>query len=528
MKRFFTTAAGIALATALTVGGALAQSQGGTLVQITQPEPPNLAPYVSTSGPIAQVTSKVFDGLLEYDFNLQPQPSLANSWTVSPDGLTITFNLRDDVVFHDGTPLTSEDVRFTVMDVLKQAHPRGIATFKNVTAVETPDPHTAIFRLDAPAPYIMMALHSAESPILPAHIYAQGDIRAHANANEPIGSGPFRFVEWRRGEIVRLDRNDNYWRDGQPYLDRIVVRFIADASTRTAVLEQGEAHVAGFGAVPYQDVRRLEALDTIEVTTRGYEMISPIVEMIFNTQEPPFDNAKVRQAVNYAIDRQFVIDNVWFGYGTPASGPISSNFEPAGLFGRGIDFSVPDRIEIANRLLDEAGFPRGADGIRFEITHDVTPYGEEWQRFGEITVQNLAEIGIKANIRYEDLPTWLSRTYTDYAFQLTSNFLFNQADPVIGVHRGIHSDRILPGTVFVNGSRWSSPETDALMDAATVATDAATRSAAYQALVPLVSEASPVAYVLELNYPTVLSTKFADVITSPIGIYGNYAFAHQR
>lgn len=528
MKRFFTTAAGIALATALTVGGALAQSQGGTLVQITQPEPPNLAPYVSTSGPIAQVTSKVFDGLLEYDFNLQPQPSLANSWTVSPDGLTITFNLRDDVVFHDGTPLTSEDVRFTVMDVLKQAHPRGIATFKNVTAVETPDPHTAIFRLDAPAPYIMMALHSAESPILPAHIYSQGDIRAHANANEPIGSGPFRFVEWRRGEIVRLDRNDNYWRDGQPYLDRIVVRFIADASTRTAVLEQGEAHVAGFGAVPYQDVRRLEALDTIEVTTRGYEMISPIVEMIFNTQEPPFDNAKVRQAVNYAIDRQFVIDNVWFGYGTPASGPISSNFEPAGLFGRGIDFSVPDRIEIANRLLDEAGFPRGADGIRFEITHDVTPYGEEWQRFGEITVQNLAEIGIKANIRYEDLPTWLSRTYTDYDFQLTSNFLFNQADPVIGVHRGIHSDRILPGTVFVNGSRWSSPETDALMDAATVATDAATRSAAYQALVPLVSEASPVAYVLELNYPTVLSTKFADVITSPIGIYGNYAFAHQR
>jgi peptide/nickel transport system substrate-binding protein len=99
---------------------------------------------------------------------------------------------------------------------------------------------------------------------------------------------------------------------------------------------------------------------------------------------------------------------------------------------------------------------------------------------------------------------------------------------VIGVHRGIHSNRILPGTVFVNGSRWSSPETDALMDAATVATDAAARSEAYQKLVPLVTEASPVAYVLELNYPTVLSTQFADVITSPIGIYGNYAFAHQR
>lgn len=528
MRPLLHGATAMMLAAALSVGGALAQTRGGTLVQITQPEPPNLAPYVSTSGPIAQVTSKVFDGLLEYDFNLAPQPSLAESWEVAADGLTITFNLRDDVVFHDGAPLTSEDVRFTIMDVLKTSHPRGIATFRNVTAVETPDAHTAVFRLDAPAPYLMMALHSAESPILPKHIYGEGDIRTHPRANDPIGSGPFRFVEWRRGEFVRLDRNDAYWRDGQPYLDRIVVRFIADASTRTAVLERGEAHVAGFGAVPYQDVRRLEALDSIDVTTRGYEMISPIVEMIFNTQAPPFDNVKVRQAVNYAIDRQFVIDNVWFGFGKPASGPISSNFEPAGLFGRGVDFGVPDRIEIANKLLDEAGFPRGADGVRFEIVHDVTPYGEEWQRFGEITVQNLAEIGIKATIRYEDLPTWLKRTYTDYDFQLTSNFLFNQADPVIGVHRGIHSDRILPGTVFVNGSRWSSPETDALMDAATVATDAAARSEAYRKLVPLVTEASPVAYVLELNYPTVLSAKFADVITSPIGIYGNYAFAHQR
>ena len=107
MKSFFLTAAGRALSTALAVGGAPAQTQGGTLVQITQPEPPNLAPYVSTSGPIAQVTSKVFDGLLEYNFDLAPQPSLATSWAVAPDGLTITFTLRDDVVFHDGTPLTS-------------------------------------------------------------------------------------------------------------------------------------------------------------------------------------------------------------------------------------------------------------------------------------------------------------------------------------------------------------------------------------------------------------------------------------
>lgn len=528
MKHVFRPLAYAALAVALSTGGLWAQSRGGTLVQITQPEPPNLAPFISTSGPIAQVTSKIFDGLLEYDFNLQPQPSLAESWEVSGDGLTITFKLRDDVTFHDGTPLTSEDVRFTIMDVLKTSHPRGIATFRGVTAIETPDAHTAVFKLDKPAPYLMMALHGAESPILPKHIYGEGDIKAHPKANEPIGSGPFKFVEWRRGELVRLDRNENYWRDGQPYLDRVVVRFIADSSTRTAVLEKGEAHVAGFGAVPYNDVRKLEALPNVEVTTTGYEMISPMVELIMNTQTAPFDNPLVRQAVNYAIDRQFVIDNIWFGFGKIASGPISSNFEPAGLFGRGIDFNTADRIEKANALLDQAGFPRGADGTRFEIVHDVTPYGEEWQRFGETVVQNLAAIGIKATVRVEDLPTWLKRTYTDYDFQLTSNFLFNQADPVIGVHRGLHSDRILPGTVFVNGSRWSSPETDALMDQATIELDPAKRSVMYQELVQKVSEASPVAYVLELNYPTVLSTDFADVITTPIGIYGNYAGAYKK
>ena len=507
---------------------AIAQNRGGTLVQITQPEPPNLASYISTAGPIAQVTSKIFDGLLEYDFSLAPKPSVAESWTVSEDGKTITFNLRQDVKFHDGQPLTSADVQFTVMEVLKKVHPRGIATYKDVVSVDTPDAHTVVFNLANPAPYLMMALSSAESPILPKHIYGEGDIKTHPNANQPIGSGPFKFTDWRKGELVRLDRNDDYWQEGKPYLDRIVVRFIADSSTRTAALEKGEAHVAGQGAVPYNDVKKLAALDSITVTTRGYEMISPMVELMMNTQKPPFDNQKVRQAINYAIDRQFVIDNVWFGFGKAAKGPISSNFESNGLFAAGKDYSVPDRIDIANKLLDEAGFPKGPDGFRFEITHDITPYGEEWQRFGEAVQQDLAKIGVKATLRYEDLPTWLKRVYTDYDFDLTSNFLFNLADPVIGVHRGIHSDRIKPGTVFVNGSRWSSPETDALMNEAAVATDVFKRRDLYKQLVEKVSEASPIAYVLELNYPTVISSEFEDVVVSPLGIYGNFASAYKK
>ena len=127
--------------------------------------------------------------------------------------------------------------------------------------------------------------------MLPKHLFDRATSATHPNANQPIGTGPFKFVEWRRGEFVRLDKNRDYWRKGLPYLDRIVVRFINDDATRTAALEKGEAHVAGFGGVPYNDAKKLATLPTIEVTTKGYEMISPVVETGDQHQE-----GTVRQA----------------------------------------------------------------------------------------------------------------------------------------------------------------------------------------------------------------------------------------
>jgi len=513
---------------ALAIGGtpAFAQKPGGTLVQITQPEPPNLAPYISTSAPIGQVTAKIYDGLLEYGFDLKPKPSLAESWDIAPDGKAVTFKLRKDVKFHDGKPFTSADVQFTIMEVLKKVHPRGINTFRDVTAVETPDPYTAVFKLANAAPYMLSALSGYESPMLPKHVFSQGDIRSHANANQPIGTGPFKFVEWRRGELVRLDKNPDYWRSGLPYLDRIVVRFINDEATRTAALEKGEAHVAGFGGVPYNDAKKLAQLPSIEVTTKGYEMISPVVELLINTKKTPLDNQKVRQAIAYAVDRQFVIDNIWFGFGKPATGPMSSNFAPSGLYTADVTkYQVPDAIDRANKLLDEAGLPRKEGGVRFEIVHDITPYGPEWQRFGEFVQQQLAKIGIKATLRYEDVATWLKRVYTDYDFFLSSNFLYNLPDPVLGVHRAIHGKLIKQGTVFVNGSQWSNPRSDELMDKATVEPDPKKRAEYYHEVQKIVVDGSPIVWVFELNFPTVVNKRYKDVITSPLGIYTNFATA---
>ncbi|PYM47494.1 MAG: hypothetical protein DME16_12710 [Candidatus Rokuibacteriota bacterium] len=297
--------------------------RGGTLVMLVQPEPPTLASYLSTSGPIGQVTAKVYDGLLEYDFNLNPVASLAESWQAGADGKSITFKLRRGVRFHDGKPFTSADVKFSVMEVLKKVHPRGANTFRALIDIETPDETTAVFKLDQPAPYILRALSGYESPMLPKHLFEGQDPKSASNANKPVGTGPFKFVEWDKGQFIRLDRNDQYWKPAQPYLDRIVARFIPDPSTRAAAMEKGEVHFAAFDAIPFVDVNRLKALPHIAITLEGYSMVNPITLLEMNSKHPPLDKKEVRQAIAYAVDRKFIIENIWFGFGRPATGPLN-------------------------------------------------------------------------------------------------------------------------------------------------------------------------------------------------------------
>ena len=504
-------------ALALLPQGALAQNKGGTLIMVVQPEPPTLASYISTSQPVGQVATKVYDGLLEYAPNTDAKPGLAQSWSVSDGGKSITFKLREGVKWHDGKPFTSADVQFTFMDVLKKFHPRGINNYRELTAVDTPDEHTAVFRLTGPAPYILRILSAYESPVVPKHVFADQDVRGYSHANKPIGTGPFKFVEWKRGQYIRFDRNDNYWKPGLPYLDKIVARFIPDAGTRTAAMETGEAHITAYSHVPMQDLAGLKKKPDLTVTDKGYAMMPAVTFLIFDTTRPPFDKKQVRQAVAYAIDRKFTIDAVWHGYGTPATGPMSSKL--IWYTDKVRRYDVADRIERANKLLDEAGYPRKADGYRFEITHDVQPYGEVWQRFGEVTVQALDKIGIKAKIRYEDTPTWLKRVFTNYDFTMTSTGYFNFSDPVIGVHRGYHSNQIKAGTVFVNAARWSSPETDALMDKAAVELDFDKRKKLYDEFQAKIVDAAPIVFVQEPALITVFNNKVKNVLASPFGSF---------
>jgi len=483
--------AGACLATGM-LASTQAISQGGTMVMIAQPEPPSLAPYLSTSGPIGLVAPKIYNGLLDYDLDLNPVGELAESFEVSEDGLTVTFNLREGVTWHDGEPFTSADVEFTIMQVLKEYHPRGPNSFREVSSIDTPDELTAVFNLDKPA-------------------------------HNPVGTGPFKFVEWKKGQYIRLDKNEDYWKEGLPKLDRIVARVIPDASTRTATMESGEVHYAAFGAIPNIDVVRLEKTEDIGVTTDGYAMINPMALIELDTTEPPFDNPALRQAVSMVIDRQFLIDNIWFGYGKPAVGAMSSNFEPLGLHTPTPEFYPESpQIEAANALLDAAGMEADADGNRASVVIDLIPYGEDWRRAGEYLKQAMGEIGLDLELRYEDVPTWIKRIYGDYDFAMNVNYFYQLPDPVIGVQRHYGTDQIRPGTPFVNSTGYSNVKVDELLAAGAIEPDANTRSEIYTEVSNILGEELPVVNLFEMEFLTVYNEKLKDHTLSAMGAYGSF------
>lgn len=518
---------GAFLAAGLTLSSFAVQAEksGGTLVFLVQPEPPTMAGYISTSGPIGLLAPKIYEGLFDYANDGKMIPVLAESYDMSADGKTVTFKLRKGVKWHDGEPFTSADVKFTIMNVLKKVHPRGPNSFKEVSSIDTPDAHTAIFNLDNPAPYMMRAFAGYESPIVPKHHLEGKDIKSAELANNPVGTGPFTFNEWKKGQYIRLDKNENYWGNKGPYLDRIVGRFVPDASTRTAAMENSEVLYAAYNAIPNIDAVRLKERDDISVTTDGYSMINPMALLEFNTKEGPFVDAAVRRAISTAINRRFMIDTIFFGYGKPATSALSSNFSATGLHAVMPNYPENGDVAAANKILDDAGYKKDGNGVRMEGVLDLIPYGEDWRRGGEYLKQALGDIGIKLELRYEDVPTWLKRIYHNYDFQMNLNYFYQLADPVLGVHRHYGTNMIRKGTHFVNSSRYSNPKLDSLLEGGMTQPDAAKRSAIYKEIQTILAEDMPVVNLFELEFLTVYNTKLKDAYGSAMGAYASFGDA---
>ncbi|NCW17129.1 MAG: ABC transporter substrate-binding protein, partial [Rhodobacteraceae bacterium] len=274
------------------------------------------------------------------------------------------------------------------------------------------------------------------------------------------------------------------------------------------------------------DAVRLKERDDIDVTTEGYSMINPMALIEFNTKEGPFVDPAIRRAISVAIDRRFMIDTIFFGYGKPATSALSSNFKATNLHAEMPNYPEKGDKAAANAILDKAGYKRDGNGVRLKAVLDIIPYGEDWRRAGEYLKQALGDIGIQLDLRYEDVPTWLKRVYHRYDFQMNVNYFYQLPDPVLGVHRHYGTDQIRKGTHFVNSSRYSNPKLDALLDAGAGEPDAAKRTATYKEIQQILADDMPVVNLFELEFLVVYNTKLKGAYDSAMGAYGSFREAY--
>ncbi|MBQ0804964.1 MAG: ABC transporter substrate-binding protein [Sulfitobacter sp.] len=482
-------------------------AEGGTLVIASSQVPRHLNGAVQSGIATAVPSTQIFASPMRYDENWEPQPYLAKSWEVSEDGLSVTLNLVDNATFHDGKPVTSEDVAFSIMTI-KENHPFK-SMFAPVEAIETPDPLTAVIKLSQPHPALLLAMSPALAPILPKHVYGDGqDIKSHPANSAPVGSGPFMLEEFTAGEAIVMKKNPNFFIEGRPKLDEIIIRIIKDPSALLIAMENGEADVYPFMAGA-QEIKRLSEVDGLEVTADGYAAVGPINWLAFNTQSPKLSDVRVRQAIGYAVDRDFITKALHRGVSTPQRGPI---IESSPFFDPSIEAYDVD-LDKANALMAEAGF---GDGM--ELTIDYIPGPKEQQQsVAEYMKSQLKKIGIDVTVRAApDFPTWAGRV-AGQDFELSMDVVFNWGDPVIGVHRTYLSDNIVKGVIWSNTQSYANPKVDELLNAAAVELDMDKRKALYAEFQQIVAQDLPIYWINATPYHTAYNTK---LVNPPKGIWG--------
>lgn len=341
----------------------------------------------------------VFDGLVQLQPDYTPKPALAESWE-NPDPNTWIFHLRKDVKFQDGTPLTAEDVKFTYDTILdeKLASPSR-AFYTPIKNIEVVDDNTVKFTLDQPySPFLSYLTMS----IVPKALVEKDPA---AFANNPVGTGPYKLTEWKRGDTLTFQANPDYW-GGAPKIKNVLFKIVPDNSARTVALEAGDLDLIQSPLSP-QDVTRLQAegkFDVERIPAAGYTYVN------LNCADPILSDVKVRQALSYLLNREDITNTIYKGIGQVAKGPI-----PPGMWAYTDDLpSYEYNPEKAGQLLDEAGWKLGADGKRSKDgqpmkltvrTHSEDP---DRRQVIEVIQAELQNMGIEADTNAVDFPTYFA------------------------------------------------------------------------------------------------------------------------
>lgn len=512
------TIARAAVAAAVLLGtsvSAFALERGGTLVYGRYADSLFLDPVLNDANVDIWVLSNLYDTLLlPTDDGKGVQPGLASDYKVADDGASVTLTLRDGIKFSDGSPITPGDVAWSLKRAAKKDN--GIWGFmiESIDDVTTEGDKTVTIKLKHPDPAILAALTVFNTGILPEKIFeaspgATDEEKAKAFAEHPVGSGPFVLKSWDRGSSMKLARNDYYWGKGEdgkplPYLDGIDFELIPDDATRILKLSSGEIDGAEF--IPYARVEELKSSGNLNMelypSTR-VEYITLNVRPQLGGKDNPLSNVKVRQAMNYAVNKDAIIQIVTHGVGTPQTSYMST----ATPLHVGDKPLYPYDLEKAKSLMKEAGFESG-----FSTSILVLAGNQDEVGISTALQQMWAQIGIKLELQQVDNPT-RTQQYRDGTFVMrNAAWTDDIADP-----NEITSYFVYSKTIDALHSGWKNEEADKLFEDSQKEMDAKKRAEQYAKMQEIYNAEGPTVPLYETPYPVALSKKVHGFLQIPLG-----------
>lgn len=498
---------------------------GGTFIDVTG-NPPHLDPGLTTDTPAIKISAYIFNDLIELDMNMKLVPNLATSWQGSSDGKTWTFNLARNVTWQDGKPFTADDVKFTFEKILKPYHPRSVGYLKNFDHIETPDNYTAVFRMTAPTPGFDGLLVTFLSYIQPRHYYEQclSDIYHCAVNEKPMGSGPFMFKEWVKGDHVTLVRNPNYWKldnlgNKLPYLDTVIVKLVADPATRVLGFDKGEIDFLDGYMAPSSEVPRWQKTSGVSVNFDGLKAMGASVALFLNNGRAPTNNVQVRRAMSYAINKSYILDKVMYGYGYVLTTSFPKETFPTWFNPKYQNDPYPYNPTLANTMLDQAGFPKGSDGKRFSIQIGTDFSWDFTAKAGEVIRDQLKAVGIDVNLFVLDSPAFIQRVFGNWDFDGYIQLYALGPEPRLGVDRLWVSTNIKKGAPYNNAHQYNNSRVTQLFDMVGSEVDPEKRKADYYEIQDIIAQDAPAVFLFAQHNPFVYRSTLHNAIQTP---YANY------
>ena len=496
---------------------------GDTFVQASIGDITGLIPNITSDAPSHAVSGLIYDGLVQTDKDLNWIPSMAESWQFSKDCLSLTFKLRKDVKWHDGKPFTAEDVHFTYKTMMNPKTPTAYRDdFELVRDVQVLDPYTV--RVIYSQPYAK-ALGSWGTAMLPKHLLAkyveEGKLReAPQNTTSPIGTGPYKFQEWKSGEKVVLVANKDYYVQGRPYLGRVVYRVIPSQATIFLELKAKGVDMADLTAIQY--ARQTDYAAFKQDYNKYRYSANRYTYFGFNLKDPRFADKRVRQAFAYAINKPELIEGVVMGLAREATGP----YRPG-------TWAYTDKVKRypydpakARHLLAAAGWTdrngdgilRNKDGQPFTFTIRTNQGNEERKKLAELIQQRLKEIGVQTDIQTIEWAAFLKEYIKQKRFEVI----------ILGWGTGIdpdqypvwHSSQMGPDQL--NQISYANPEVDALLEKGRTSCIQKDRVATYHRIQEILAEDQPLIFLYFNDALPAVSSRVRGIKPEPSGITYNF------